>query len=140
MADKVDGAGLQSKMLVDVIHGGNVDIHSLVSGGIIGLVVLDILEELLGSALLEETHQGTTDGLHLGGGDLGDETITVDVRAGDLLELEVAGDVGVGQDLDELSVGHHELGDQVNVVVTVLAEGGGGSLTIAELFEELRYI
>jgi hypothetical protein len=44
----------------------------------------------------------------------------------------------VGQDLDELSIGHHELGDQVNVVVAVLAEGGGGSLTIAELFEKLR--
>lgn len=140
MADKVDGAGLQSKVLVDVVHGGNVDIHATVSGRIVGPVVLDVLEELLGSALLKETHQGTTDGLHLGGGDLGDDTIAVDVRAGDLLELEVAGDVGVGQDLDELSVGHHELGDQVNVVVAVLAEGGGGSLAIAELFEELRYI
>lgn len=140
MADKVDGAGLQSKVLVDVVHGSNVDIHATVSGGIVGPVVLDVLEELLGSALLKETHQGTTDSLHLGGGDLGDDTIAVDVRAGDLLELEVAGNVGVGQDLDELSVGHHELGDQVNVVVAVLAEGGGRSLTIAELFEELRYI
>ena len=38
------------------------------------------------------------------------------------LELEVLDDVGVQQNPDELAVGHHELGCQVNVVVTVGAE------------------
>ena len=38
------------------------------------------------------------------------------------LELKVLDDVGVQQDPDELAVGHHELGRQVNVVVTVGAE------------------
>ena len=137
VADKVNGTSLQSKMLVDIVHGGNVDIHATVSGGIIGLIVLDILEELLGSALLKETHQGTADSLHLCGWDLGDLAVTEHIGAGDLLKLEVASDVCVGQNLDELTVAHHELGDQVNAVVAILAKGSGSSFTIAELFEEL---
>lgn len=111
MPNKVNGTGLQSEVLVHVLHGSNGNIDALVGGGILLLVVLDELEELLGAALLKETHERGADGLHLAGRDLGDLSIAVDVGAGDLLELQVASDVGVDQDLDELTVGHHELGD-----------------------------
>jgi hypothetical protein len=46
----------------------------------------------------------------------------------------------VGQDLDKLSVGHHELGDQVDVIVTVLSKIFSGSIAVAKLFEELKVI
>lgn len=137
MSNKVNGTGFQSEVLVHGLHGGNGNIDALVGGGVLLLVVLDELEELLGATLLKETHEGGADSLHLAGRDLGDLSVAVDVGTGDLLELQVASDVGVDQDLDELTVGHHELGDQVDVVVTVAAEFGWGSIAVAELSEEL---
>lgn len=137
VSNKVNGTGLQAEVLVHVLHGGDGNIDAAVGGGVILLVVLDELEELLGATLLKETHEGRADSLHLAGRDLGDLSIAVDEGAGDLLELQVAGDVGVDQDLDELTVGHHELGDQVDVVVTVAAQLSWGSLATAELSEEL---
>lgn len=137
MSNKVNGTGLQTKVLVHVLHGGDGDIDAAVGGGVLLLVVLDELKELLGTALLKETHKGGADSLHLAGRDLGDLSIAVDEGAGDLLELQVAGDVGVDQDLDELSIGHHELGDQVDVVVTVAAQFSWGSLAATELSKEL---
>lgn len=97
---------------------------------------LDPLEELLGATLLKQAHQGTPDGLHLGGGDLGDAPVAVDVRARDLTELEVASDVRVDEDVGHLAVGHEELGDQVHRVVTVATEGGG-RLLVPELTVQL---
>lgn len=140
MSDKVNGAGLQSKVLVDSLHRGDGHVHALVSRRVVLSVGLHELEELLGPALLEETHQGAANGLHLCGGDLGDLAVAVNIRTGDLLELEVARDVGVSQDLDQLTIGHHELGDQVDVVVAVLSKARSRCLAIAELFEKLKDI
>ena len=42
---------------------------TLMSGRIVVLPVLQEFEELLGSPLLEETHQGRFDGFHFCGGD-----------------------------------------------------------------------
>jgi hypothetical protein len=72
------------------------------------------LEEVTSASLLEETHERARDGLHLGRRDLGDAAVAVDVRGGDLLKLEVSGDVGVNEDTSELARGHHELGDEVD--------------------------
>jgi hypothetical protein len=138
MANKVNGTGLESKVLVDGIHGGSGHVHALVSRRVLLFVGLDIFKELLSSALLEESHQGRANGLHLGSGNLGNLALTVNIRSSDLLELEVAGDVGVGEDLDELAVGHHELGDQVDIVVTVASQLGRRGSTIAELSVKLK--
>ena len=105
--------------------------------GIVVLPVLQELEELLGSPLLEETHQGRLDGFHFCGRNLGDPAIPVDETSGDLLELEVSGDFCVDQDLREFTRSKDELWYQINVVVPVPSELGGYGLIWAEFAVEL---
>ena len=106
-------------------------------GGIIILPVLQELEELLGPPLLEETHQGRLDSLHFCGGDLRDSAISVDEASGDLLELEVSGDLCMDQDLREFTRGKDKLWYQINVVIPVPAELGGYGLLWTEFTVEL---
>lgn len=77
--------------------------HTLVGSGIIVFPALQELEELLSAALFEEAHQGAPDSLHLRARNLGDASIAIDKAACDLLELEITGDVGVDEDLGQLS-------------------------------------
>ena len=102
------------------------------------LPVLEELEEFLCPPLLKETHEGALDGLHLRAGDLGDLAITVDVTAGDLLELEVARHIGVDKDAGELARRDDELGNEIDSVVTVAAEVLGHSLVGSELAVQLH--
>jgi len=134
--------------------------RTLVRRRLVLLVALDPQEEVARAALLEEAHQRARDGLALGRRDLGDAVVAQDVRAGDLLELEVARDIGVDEHLGHLAVGHHavrgegesaacaagrqrggrehaQLGDEVDGVVAVAAEVGG-RLGAAKLLVELR--
>jgi hypothetical protein len=104
---------------------------------VIVLPVLQELEELLGSPLLEKTHQGRLDCFHFSGGDLWDPPISVDKTPRDLLELEVSGDLRVDQDLGEFARSEDELWYQINVVVPVLAELCGYGLFRAEFTVEL---
>jgi hypothetical protein len=90
-----------------------------VSSGVLIFPPLKKLEELLGPPLLKETHEGTADCLHLVTRDLRDLAVTVDKAASDLLELKVPGDIGMDEDLGELSRRDDELGDQVNSIVTI---------------------
>lgn len=99
--------------------------------------VLQEFKELLRAAFLEQAHESRANGFHLGRGDLCDATIAVYVGSCDLLEFEVASDVGVDEHLCELSVGHHVFGDQVDCVVAVPAEVRRGALARAELVVEL---
>ena len=95
------------------------------------------LEEFLRAALLKEAHEGTADGLHLVTWDLGDLAITVDEAACNLLEFKIAGNIGVDENLGELSRGNDELGDEINCVVTIPAEFLRRRLVWAELAVEL---
>ena len=104
---------------------------------VIVLPVLEELEELLCATFLKETHEWATDSLHLCAGNLRDLAVTEDEGAGDLLELEVARNIGVDEDLRELSGCDDELGHQVHGVVAVTAELSWGCLVGAELAVEL---
>ena len=104
------------------------------------LPVLQELEELLRSPLLKETHERTPHSLHLVTGNLRDLAITVDEAASDLLELKVASDFGVDEDLRELARRDDELGDEIHGVVAVTTELGGRGLLIPELAIELTGI
>lgn len=114
VADEVLGAGLEAKLVVDVLHGRVVEGEALVGGRVFGLVVLNKLKEALGASLLKQAHEGGLDGLHLGGRHFGDAAVSEDVRSRDLFELHVARDVGVDEHAGEFAVGHHELGDEVH--------------------------
>lgn len=91
-------------------------------GRIFFLPVLQELEEPFRSALLEYAHERALDGLHLRARHLGDAAIAVDEAARDLLELEVACDIGMHEDLGQFTRGDDELGDQVYGVVAVAAQ------------------
>lgn len=107
------------------------------SGGILLLPVLNKLKELFRATLFKQAHEGGLDGLHLGAGDLGDLAIAVNERTRDLLELEVTSDIGVDEDVGQFTRRDDELGDQVDRVVPVASQLGGG-LGIAEFAIQLK--
>lgn len=137
MTDEVSCARLESEVVEDLGHGHQIKVLALMGCWVVVFPVLNKLEKLLCSALLKETHQLGAHGFHLGRWNLGDAPISEDVGCGELLELEVACDVGVNEHLCELSVGHEELWDEVNGVVTVPANIGRDSLSGSEPLPKL---
>ena len=105
--------------------------------GILVFPALQELEEFLRPALFEQAHQRALDGFHLRTRDLGDLALAVHVAARDLLELEVAGDIGVDEDLGELARGDDELGNEINGIISVASEVGGRGLIFTEFKVEL---
>ena len=95
------------------------------------------LKEFLRPALLKQTHKWAADSFQLVAWDLGDLAITIDEAACDLLELEVAGDVGVHKDLGQFSRCHDELGYQIHGIVAIASELRGRGLVGPELAVEL---
>ena len=66
----------------------------------------------------------------------------LDVAASNLLELEISRNVGGDKDVGQLSVGHEQLGDQVDVPVvdaTILLPGLLAGLDVAVLLEQLKH-
>ena len=110
------------------------------SSGVFVPPPLKELEELLRPPLLKETHERTLHSLHLVTWDLGDLAIAVHEGAGNLLELQVASDISVNEDLGELARRDDELGDQVDSVVTVASQLGRGSLVWSELAVQLSQL
>ena len=108
------------------------------SSRILILPVLQELEELLRPPLLKKTHKWALDRLHFRAGHLGDLTIAVDKAAGDLLELEVAGDIGVNENARKFSRGNDELGNEIDGIVAIAAEVLRGRLVGPELAVKLR--
>jgi hypothetical protein len=106
-------------------------------GGILVSPILQKLEEFLRAALLEKTHQWTFHRLHFRAGNLGDLAVTIDETACDLLELEVASDIGVHEDFREFSGRDDELWDEIDSVIPIAAELSGGCLISAEVSIEL---
>ena len=105
---------------------------------IIILPTLQELEEFLCPPLLKESHERALHCLHFCAGHLGDLTIAVDKAAGDLLELEVAGDIGVNENARKFSRGNDELGNEIDGVVAIAAEVLWGRLVGPELAVKLR--
>jgi len=105
------------------------------------------LNEGLHATLLEYAHEGGLQSLAGIGWDLGDGGLgagaLLDVAASDLLELEVAGDVGGDEDVGQLARGHEELGNEVNVPVVGTAVSLPWLLSlvvVAVLLEQLRRV
>lgn len=102
------------------------------------------LNETLHSALLEDAHQGRAQSLsgirgNLGNGCLGTRTL-LDEAAGNLLELEVSGDIGGDEDVGELARGHEKLGYEIDVPVVesaILLPWLLALLVVAVFLEEL---
>lgn len=101
---------------------------------------LQKLKELLCPSLLKETHERTLDSFHLSARDLGDLTVPINKASSDLLELEVSGDIGVDEDLGQLSRCNNELWNQINCVVAVPAKLSGRALVWPKLAVQLGVV
>ena len=112
--------------------------RTLVGSRVLILPALKELEELLRPPLLKQTHEGTLHRLHLRARNFGDLAITIHETARDLLELEVASDIGVDENARELSRGDDELGNEIDSVVAVATEILGHSLVGPELAVQLH--
>ena len=99
---------------------------------------LQELEELLRAAFLEETHQRALKGFYLRARDLGYPAVTIYEASRDLLELEIASDIGVHEDLRKFSRGDDELRHKIDSVVSVAPELRGRSLIRTEFAIKLR--
>lgn len=94
---------------------------TLMCSGVFDIEGADPFYEALHSSLFEDAHEGGTQGLssvggNLGNGSLGFSTL-LNETASDLLELEIAGNVGGNENVGQLAGGHEELRDQVDVPV-----------------------
>lgn len=115
------------------------------SGRVLLLELSNPLEELLCPSLFEQSHERGPQSLtgvrgHLGHSRLGSLAL-LDVAAGDLLKFQVSSNIGGNQDVGQLSVGHQQLGDQVDVPVVdppVLLPGLLAGSKVAVLLEKLR--
>jgi hypothetical protein len=109
----------------------------LVSCRIVVFPSLEELEELLRSPFLEEAHKRTGERLHLSARHLGNPAIAVDETACDLLEFEIARNIGMDEDLGKLSRGDDELGDKIDGIVAIAAQFFGCLLSRPEFTPEL---
>lgn len=108
--------------------------------------VTNPLHELLGSSLLEQTHQWRREGFGGSGGDFGDggpgALTLLHVTACYLSELQVSCDVGGNEDIGEFTVGHEELGYEIDVPIvqaTIFLPWFFAFLVVAISFEELEH-
>lgn len=112
-------------------------IRTLVGSRIFLLPSLQELEELLGPPLLEQAHEGAANSFHLVTRHLRDLSFAVDKAARNLLELQVASDIGVDKNLGELAGRDDELRDEIDSVVAVTAKFSRRSLIRPELAVQL---
>jgi hypothetical protein len=120
-------------------------IHTLVSGRVLEIKGANPLDEGLHTSLLEDSHEGGLESLagirrHLGNGGLVRGTL-LDIAASNLFELEISGNIGGDEDVGQLSRGHEELGNEVDVPVVesaVVLPRLLAGLEVAILFEELN--
>lgn len=130
---------LEAKVSVQLPHGHPGEVTALVCGSVGHLVLVDKDKELAKPAFLKESHQRRCEGLLGRSGDLEDLPRLVHVRTGDALKVQVASDLRVEEHLRQVTGRHDELGDEVDVVVTVLAEVGG-RLSGLELLKQVGQV
>ena len=95
------------------------------------------LEELLRPPLLKQAHKWAPHGFYLVARHFGDLALAIDVAARDLLELQVASNVSVHQDLCELSRGNNKLRNKVYGIITVASKLSRWFLAGSELAIQL---
>ena len=128
---EINGVLLEAGLL-EQLSAGLLGVVEVVPGLLVTKIdLLHRLVEVGKSLLLEEAHEWGLESLHLIGWHLVDDVLgraeqttllcLHHVGGINTLPLEVAGDLGVEEHLDELTVGHNELGDQVHIPVSVVA-------------------
>mmetsp|Transcript_82247 Transcript_82247/g.172190 ORF Transcript_82247/g.172190 Transcript_82247/m.172190 type:complete len:399 (-) Transcript_82247:64-1260(-) len=147
VTDEVDGALLETVLLVDLGHGVSLRVDALVGGLLVILPIHDKLGEVDEARLLEDAHQRGLQTVLRCGGDLmdvlriGEETgflELVDVCAITTLPFQIPRDARLEQDLHQVSRCHDELGDEVNIPFAVGAQLLGGLGSGPEALPQIR--
>ena len=122
--DEVNGGVGQAELAEQLLHRHRLQVVTLVGLGVLLLPVLHEGKELRRAALLEDAHERRGKGLRLGHRHLVRLPLVHNVRTVDQSKLcAVLGDTSLLQHLHKLAVRHQHLADQVDVVVTALAQG-----------------
>mmetsp|Transcript_34658 Transcript_34658/g.59726 ORF Transcript_34658/g.59726 Transcript_34658/m.59726 type:complete len:207 (+) Transcript_34658:1464-2084(+) len=138
MAGEGLGVGVQTEVLVQLARGHLVEGLALVVSRRLGLVVVGQEDqEVTELALLEETHQTGVQSLRGGSRNLLDLAILEHITSINGLELQVTGHLRVKKNLRQLAAGHDELGDQVDIPISGVAQVGSGSVG-SELLEQVQ--
>ena len=93
-------------------QAGKVILHTLVSLGLGGVVLVTKSEEILALALLEETHQRALQSLAGSAGHLANFVSLGDVAAIDQHKVQVAGNFQMGQNADQLACSRPQMSQQ----------------------------
>jgi len=100
--------------------------------------VLDEDEEILEAPLFEHAHEVGGESLTLIRRYLAHlTTLAHNITSLNALKLQISGHARMDEQLDQLTVGHDELGDEVDVPIATAAVGGFVRLWHTELLEEL---
>lgn len=119
-------------------------IRTLVSSWVLEIEGANPLNEGLHASLLKDAHERGLESFASIRGYLGNSgfvgSTLLNVAAGDLLELEISGNISGDENVGQLSRGHEELGNKVNVPVVesaVFRPRLLASLKVSILLEEL---
>lgn len=131
MTEEIKGRLLDAELLEQFTHRHLLEIILAPGASVVHVDTGNKFVELSDTALFEQAHQAGTNGLLLVGRDLDDghllraEEATLsmlhDVGSVDAFPFEVLGDLGVQKHLNELAVSHDELGDEIDIPVSVVA-------------------
>mmetsp|Transcript_15753 Transcript_15753/g.42303 ORF Transcript_15753/g.42303 Transcript_15753/m.42303 type:complete len:226 (+) Transcript_15753:946-1623(+) len=137
VSDKIYSLIREAEVLEEVCARHLREVAVLVRARVLLLVVLYVDQEVAEAPLLEEAHEPGLEGFCLCGRHFVDVTFLEDEGAINLLELEVVRRLGMQQHLHQLARSHHELWDEVNVVVPARSQLRRGLLPVAVLLEHL---
>mmetsp|Transcript_6009 Transcript_6009/g.11731 ORF Transcript_6009/g.11731 Transcript_6009/m.11731 type:complete len:252 (+) Transcript_6009:1166-1921(+) len=118
MPNKINRHGIQTKLLIQLIHGHGIQIPRPPRRRILGIVLLAITQKLGSSPLLKQPHQWRPQGLPIGCRHLFHTTLVQHKRPVNRLELQIFRHIGMNQHLDKVSIRHDKLGNKVNVIVS----------------------
>mmetsp|Transcript_8589 Transcript_8589/g.17287 ORF Transcript_8589/g.17287 Transcript_8589/m.17287 type:complete len:251 (+) Transcript_8589:653-1405(+) len=125
----------QSKIRVQFTHRHGCQVATLVRGRVLFLVRVNINKEIAETTLFKETHQRRINRFVGCGRNLDNLSCLVHVRSSNRLEFEIARHLGMKQHFGQVSSRHDELGDKIDIVVTVGSKVGR-SFTRLELFKQ----
>jgi hypothetical protein len=123
MTDEIASVGIEAKMLKDGSHVDLLEIHTLMSLAVGGIILSDKIEEFTSTVLLEHAHQTRAHGFTRGSRNFVDfEILRDDVATINLLKLKILGGIRENQHLDKETCRHDKLRDEINVPVTKVLE------------------
>mmetsp|Transcript_30538 Transcript_30538/g.57215 ORF Transcript_30538/g.57215 Transcript_30538/m.57215 type:complete len:316 (-) Transcript_30538:54-1001(-) len=139
VTDELMSVGLQPKVGVELTHGHFGEVSSLMGFRFLGVVLVNVQEEVAEAAFLKQSHERRRERLFGRGRDLQNLASLVHVGSSNALEVKIPSNLGVEEHFGEVSGRHDKLGNQIDIVITVLSQIRRG-LSSLELLKEIREV